>query len=106
MYTGDVRKQPATYRIPRDLLAAVTVEAAERGETVTVMVIRSMEAYIQRGEASGIAPRAPVAEVTVHTVPESPGRYEEAPERPACKHPADRVDTDTGQCGACGADVW
>ena len=106
MYTGDVRKQPATYRIPPGLLAAVTVEAAERGETVTDMVIRSMEAYIQGGEAAGIAPVAPVADPAVHTVPEWPASYEEAPERPACKHPADRVDTDTSVCRDCGADVW
>jgi len=108
MYTGDVRKQPATYRIPRDLLAAVTAEAAERGETVTDMVIRSMEAYIQRGEAAGVAPMAPVSAASVHTVPEWPAddaELPEEPQRPACRHPVDRVNTDTGQC-ECGEDMW
>ena len=110
MYTGDVRKQLASYRIPKGLLAAVTVEAAERGETVTDMVIRSMEAYIQRREAAGIVPAAPVSVATVHTVPEWPAgdveALEDEPERRPCPHPAERVDTDTNICRDCGEDVW
>lgn len=105
MYTGDVRKQPATYRIPPDLLAAVTSEAAERGETVTEVVIRSMEAYIQRGETAGIAPAAPVAAVAVHTVPEWPADEVELPKEPPCRHPVASV-SDAGVCGECGEDVW
>lgn len=96
MYTGDVRKQLASYRIPPGLLAAVTAEAAERGETVTDMVIRGMEAYIQRGEAAVSVPVAPVAESPVYTVPETL--------EPACKHPAELVEA--GECRLCGADVW
>ena len=109
MYTGDVRKHLASYRIPEDLLAAATVKAAECGETVTDAVIRGLRVYVQGGEAAGIVPAAPVSAVTVHTVLEWPAgdveTLEDEPERPACRHPAGLV-SETGVCGECGEDVW
>lgn len=105
MYTGDVRKHLASYRIPEELLATLAAVAAERGETATDGVIWGIGAYIQRGEAAGIVSSAPVSVASVHTHPEAPVEYAEAP-RADCRHPADRVDTDTSTCLDCGADVW
>ena len=105
MYTVDVAKRPATYRVPADLLAAATARAAERGETVTDAVIRGLEAYVRGEETAGIVPSAPVAAVTVHTVSEVPSSYVEPSAAPACKHPAVSVD-ELGMCHECGADVF
>ena len=109
MYTGDVRKRLASYRIPEDLLAAATIKAAECGETVTDAVIRGLEAYVQGSEAAVVASTAPVSAVTVHTEPEvSPWAAEaseELPETSPCPHPAGSV-RDTGVCHDCGEDVW
>jgi hypothetical protein len=80
-----------------DLLAAVTVRAAERGETVTDVIIQRFRAYIRDDEAAGIVSAPPVSEPPVYTPPESP-------EEPACRHPAEAVEA--GECGICHADVW
>ena len=107
MYTGDVGKRLASYRVDRDLLAAVTAKAAERGETVTDVVIQRFEAYIRDDEEPAIPSAPPVAVTSVHTGNEWPGSYEESPEEPAannCKHPAEAVEAN--ECGICHADVF
>ena len=102
MYTGDVGKRLASYRVDGDLLAAVTTEAAERGETVTDVVIRAFQAYIRNDGAPEMASAPPVAAPPVHTAPE---RYEDPPPAPACKHPVASVN-EFSVCRDCGADVW
>ena len=104
MYTADVAKPSATYRLDRDLLATVRVLAAECGDTVTDAVTWGLRAYIRSKEAPLIEPTAPVAAPTVHTPYEAPAAYAEVPERRPCRHPADRVDA--GVCQECGEDVW
>jgi hypothetical protein len=79
-----------------DLLAAVAVRAAERGETVTDVIIQRFEAYIR--DAETVAP--PVSEPPVYTPREAPASYE----APPCKHPAGSVEA--GECRECGADVF
>jgi len=86
-----------TYRVDGDLLAAVTARAAERGETVTDVIIQRFRAYIRDDETAGIVSAPPVSEPPVYTPLESP-------EEPPCRHPAGQVDA--GVCQACGADVW
>ncbi len=51
IYTGDVGKRLGTYRADEELLAAVAVKAAERGETVTDVIIQRFRAYIRDDEA-------------------------------------------------------
>jgi hypothetical protein len=109
MYTGDVGKRLASYRVDRDLLAAVTAKAAERGETVTDVVIQRFQAYIRDDEEPSVPSAPPVVATSVHTGNEWPESYEESPEEPAannCKHPTDRIDVDTSVCRDCHADVW
>ena len=54
MYTGDVGKRSRTIRVDEALDDAVAAEAAERGETVTDVVVRAFEAYV-RGADQGQA---------------------------------------------------
>jgi hypothetical protein len=79
-----------------DLLSAVAAKAADRGETVTDVIIQRFEAYIR--DAETVAPS--VNEAPVYTAPESPASYE----APPCKHPAGSVEA--GECRECGADVF
>ena len=102
MYTGDVGKRLASYRVDEDLLAAVTAKAAERGETVTDVVIRAFQVYIRDDGAAPVPSAPPVAALPVHTVPE---RYQEPPQAPACKHPVASVN-EFSVCRECGEDVW
>lgn len=44
------REEPtpvSTFRIPLDLKAAAKARAAERGETLTAVIIRALERYIK-----------------------------------------------------------
>jgi hypothetical protein len=93
-----------TYRADSDLIDAAVAKAAERGETVTDLIIERLEAYIRDDGAAEVAPAPPVAVPPVYTPVEAPASYEEAPEEPSCKHPADHVEA--GECGICHADVW
>ena len=89
-----------------DLLSAVAAKTAERGETVTDMIVSALRAYIRDDEAAGTVSAPSVSEPPVYTPVESPARYEEPPGQPACKHPAGSVDLDAGVCRECGTDVW
>ena len=100
IYTCDVVKRLGTYRVERDVLADAASVAAERGETVTDVLVRALEAYIRAHRTGGIASAAPVNEPPVYTDVESPVSYDE----PACRHPADAVEAN--ECGICHADVW
>lgn len=107
IYTGDVGKRLGTYRVDRELLAAAAVCAAERGETVTDVIVGGLHAYIRRCRGGEITSAPPVNDSPVYTDREWPGSYDEPPAEPAvnnCKHPADQVEA--GECRSCGADVW
>jgi hypothetical protein len=93
-----------TYRVDRDLLAAVAVRATERGETVTDVIIQRFEAYIRDDEAAPIALAPSVGGQSVYTHHESQERYEEVNDDSPCRHPAEAVEA--GECRACGADVF
>ena len=106
IYTCDVPKRLGTYRVDCDLLAAVAVRAAERGETVTDVIIQRFHAYIRGASTGDVASMPPVDAPPVYTDVEYPASYEAPPKVPPCKHPADRVDPDAGVCHECGAEVW
>ena len=106
IYTGDVVKRLGTYRVDCDLLASAAVCAAERGETVTNVIVNALQAYIRACKGGEIVSEAPVAAPPVYTPPETPAGYKEPSVDPPCRHPADQVDPDAGVCRACGADVW
>ena len=107
IYTGDVAKRLGTYRAESDLIDAAVAKAAQRGETVTDLIVERLQAYI-RDDWTGQAPfAAPVTVPPVYTPVEAPPAYVEPPEEleaPPCKHPAERVEA--GECGICHADVW
>ena len=92
-----------TYRVDEELYAAVAAKAAERGETVTDLIIERFWAYIRNDEAAGIGSTPPVAKSPVYTVPEELSSYEEPPAE-RCQHPVDAVDGD--HCHACHTDIW
>jgi hypothetical protein len=95
-----------TYRADGDLIDTAVACAAERGETVTNVIIDALQAYI-RGAGTGEVASAPPADAPpVYTPLESPERYEEPREVPPCRHPAGQVDPDAGVCRECGADVF
>lgn len=108
------RKKIITYRVDEDEYATAAALAVSRGETITDMLTRAVRAFV-RGESIEEAvmrwPGAPEPAVPVqaplapYTPVEVPASYEEAPERPACRHPAASV-SDAGVCGECGEDVW
>lgn len=104
IYTGDVAKRTGTYRADADLIDAAVAKAAERGETVTDLIVERLRAYIRddwTGEAASVPP---VAVPPVYTPREEPASYEDPPEDPPCRHPAASVEA--GQCRECGEDVW
>ena len=104
IYTGDVVKRLGTYRVDCDLLASAAVCAAERGETVTDVLVRALEAYIRGAGTGEIGSAPPVAAPSVYTPVESPERYDEPANDLPCRHPADAVDGT--ECRACGTEVW
>jgi hypothetical protein len=106
IYTGDVGKRLGTYRVDEALIAEALACAAERGETVTDVIIQALQAYIRAHRTGGIAFAAPVGDPSVYTDVESPVSYDEPAEDLPCKHPAGQVDPDAGVCHECGADVW
>ena len=106
IYTVDVAKRLGTYRVDEDLLAAVAARAAERGETVTDLIIQRFQAYIRDDVTAEIAVAPPVDEPPVYTDVESPVSYDEPAAKKPCRHPVDAVDPDTSICRECGADVW
>ena len=106
IYSGDVAKRLGTYRVECDLLAAAAVKAAERGETVTDVLVRALCVYIRDSQPAGNVPVLPVAAPSVYTDVESPVSYDEPAAKKPCRHPVDAVDPDTSICRECGADVW
>ena len=100
IYTCDVAKRLGTYRVDRGLLADAAVCAAERGETVTDVIIRGLEAYIQGASRGVVASVPPVDAPPVYTDVEYPASHE----APSCRHPAEYVDA--GECRNCHAEVW
>ena len=99
IYTCDVPKRLGTYRVDRGLLAEVAARAAERGETVTDVLVRALEAYIRGASRGETASAPPVDAPPVYTDVEYPVSHEAS-----CRHPAECVEA--GECRNCGAEVW
>ena len=96
-------KELLTARIDGDLKRAVAAKAAERGETVTEVIVRAFTAYIQADLAGQAASPAPPPSVEpVYTRP--PAQQARVSLSGQCPpHPKARVIK--GFCGACGRSV-
>lgn len=89
-----------TYRVEKALVETVAAQARVRGETVTDVIERAFQAYIQRdspAQAVYTPPAAPPPQVVEEAiVPLEDGR--------PCRHPSGSVIDN--MCRECGEDVW
>ena len=106
-----------TYRVEEALVKAVAVQARAHGETVTDVIERAFQAYIQ-GDSPARAvytPPTPAldpvaalrAQMEGFGVPLTVASELEAapePEKRPCRHPSGLIQDD-GTCGECGNEV-
>src|ERR1022692_4315430 len=82
----------------------------ETWKTAEILILRHQLAVLQRRQPRRCQTPVPAAGLPGPAVPpdasEPMPAAHEPPAQPACPHPADARDYQTGTCAACGAILW